>query len=320
MMTDKSSKLTRVRHILSSYLTHIELENKRNLTDINLEAEDVFCTILNILWATDLKNINKENSYSAGIDLYDEYRKIFVQVSTNGSKKKIDSSLKSFSKSHPKGHFYFLCLKVEHRIPTNINIPDGVEFNPSEDFFDCNKLIKMIENSDDSVINEVFEFLRTNQCPIDMGQLTSDLGVIVQSLIKNPEIDQMKPSLITPELQDKIEINDLLDMQSDLEEWSSFCGILDQVYSQFERFAITAVQSRVKKSYIKCKSAGKRGCDLFYAIEEELLRFIMSLDDFSNLSCERLEYGLYIVVTDTFMRCMIFEKAIQKEEYNGFAR
>lgn len=313
MTTERAKRSQLIQDKFARFITNIELSNKRNRTDINLDAEDLICSLLNILWSTNLENINKQDPYSAGIDLWDQDKKLFVQVSSDGSKSKIESALQTCSKRHQNGTFRFICLQTSHRVCHNITVPEGITYDPSKDFYDINKLLTEIDSNDDT-LDEVYAFLKTELYPEDMGRLTSDLGNIIRALTENPEIDQTKLSLITPELQSKVELNGLTDMQDEIEEWASFFGLLEQVYRQFPNSIRAVVQSRVTRSYIQQKNTGKHGIALFYAINDELRDFIISHNDLSGLSYERIEYGLHIVMTDIFMQCRIFEKTRQQEE------
>lgn len=313
MTTERAKRSQLIQDKFARFITNIELSNKRNRTDINLDAEDLICSLLNILWSTNLENINKQDPYSAGIDLWDQDKKLFVQVSSDGSKSKIESALQTCSKRHQNGTFRFICLQTSHRVCHNITVPEGITYDPSKDFYDINKLLTEIDSNDDT-LDEVYAFLKTELYPEDMGRLTSDLGNIIRALTENPEIDQTKLSLITPELQSKVELNGLTDMQDEIEEWASFFGLLEQVYRQFPNSIRAVAQSRVTRSYIQQKNTGKHGIALFYAISDELRDIIISHNDLSGLSYERIEYGLHIVMTDIFMQCRIFEKTRQQEE------
>ena len=90
MTTERAKRSQLIQDKFARFITNIELSNKRNRTDINLDAEDLICSLLNILWSTNLENINKQDPYSAGIDLWDQDKKLFVQVSSDGSKSKIE--------------------------------------------------------------------------------------------------------------------------------------------------------------------------------------------------------------------------------------
>ena len=256
MTTERAKRSQLIQDKFARFITNIELSNKRNRTDINLDAEDLICSLLNILWSTNLENINKQDPYSAGIDLWDQDKKLFAQVSSDGSKSKIESALQTCSKRHQNGTFRFICLQTSHRVCHNITVPEGITYDPSKDFYDINKLLTEIDSNDDT-LDEVYAFLKTELYPEDMGRLTSDLGNIIRALTENPEIDQTKLSLITPELQSKVELNGLTDMQDEIEEWASFFGLLEQVYRQFPNSIRAVVQSRVTRSYIQQKKQCK---------------------------------------------------------------
>lgn len=320
MTTSKSKRIQTIKTKLSRFVVDIELDNKRNLTDINIEAEDLFCSLLNILWGTNLKNPNKENPYTAGVDLYDKNINLLVQISSDGSKKKIESSLQTCANKYPECNFRFICLKGKLSLHSTILVPRKIKFNQKQDIYDLSKLLKEIDNSAEKTLEEIYNFIKEELYPEDLGKLTSDLGHVVHALATDPQIDMTRPSLITPELKDKIDLNDLTDMQDEIEEWSSFSGFLDQVYNQYSASYRAVVQSRVTRSYYQCKEKEEKGISLFYAICGDLLDFITSHNDLSDLSDERIEYCLNIVITDVFMRCRIFEKSRKLEDNNDSTR
>lgn len=320
MTTTRYKKIETIKNRLSRFVVDIELDNKRNLTDINIEAEDLFCSLLNILWKTNLRNSNKENPYTAGVDLYDKDGNLLVQISSDSSKGKIESSLLTCAKKYPGCNFRFICLKGKLTLHSTVEVPEMIKFSQKQDIYDLSKLLMEIDDSDERIINEIYDFIKQELYPEDLGRLTSDLGHIVHALATSPQIDKSRPSLITPRVKDKIDMNDLTDMQDEIEEWASFSGILEQVYNQYSSSYRAIVQSRVTRSYHQCKENGEKGISLFYAICGDLLNFVTSHNDLSDLSYERIEYCLNIVITDIFMQCRIFEKARQGETSSGSAR
>lgn len=321
MITLRAQKMEMIRSRLSRFIYNLKLSNKQHLTDMNSEAEDLFCPILNILWFTNLVNINKEIPNAEAVDLYDVKLNLYVQVSSDGSKKKVESALNGCSRLYPHSHFRFLHLNIEtKRIPSGFKIPDGMSFDPEKDFYDVGRLIREIDCLDAEHFDEMYDFIERELAMDDMGKVTSSLGIIVRILAQEPMIDNDKLSLVTPSVQDKIEINDLVDMQGEIEDWSIKCGYLDQVLFQFSSTEIVAVQHRVKRSYIQCRKNGKLGSDLFFAIVDDLRNYVISNGDLRGLTSEVIENGICIVVTDVFMKCIIFEKTKKVEEINGSAR
>ena len=122
-MSKMEYKRTEIRRELSHFANEISIDNCLNYTDINNRAEDFFCGLLNILWSVNLININKSNPYSAGYDLYDSNKHIYIQVSADGSKRKIEKSLKACANLGLKGYFKFLCLKIKHNVSIGIINP-----------------------------------------------------------------------------------------------------------------------------------------------------------------------------------------------------
>ena len=71
----------------------VKLKSAVNLLDTNVLSEDVFKTILNTIYGWDLQNANVAEQNIKAIDLVDNTAKILVQVSSDNSKAKVQSSL-----------------------------------------------------------------------------------------------------------------------------------------------------------------------------------------------------------------------------------
>ena len=69
----------------------VKLKSAVNLLDSNVLSEDVFKTILNTIYGWDLQNANVAEQNIKAIDLVDNTAKIFVQVSSDNSKAKVQS-------------------------------------------------------------------------------------------------------------------------------------------------------------------------------------------------------------------------------------
>ena len=80
MSTAKARLMRRVRWYLSIWKVNIGLDNDLGLTDINSDAEDFCCGLLNIMLGAQFQNMNLLQMNFPAIDLADNGRRICVQV------------------------------------------------------------------------------------------------------------------------------------------------------------------------------------------------------------------------------------------------
>ena len=71
MSTARARLNRRTRRYLSIWKTNIGLDNDRGLTDINSDAEDFCCGLLNIVLGAQLQNMNLLQMNFPAIDLAD---------------------------------------------------------------------------------------------------------------------------------------------------------------------------------------------------------------------------------------------------------
>jgi hypothetical protein len=90
-------ELKRLTGIITSRLSYlsseVRLNGSINLHDSNVLSEDVFKEILNITYGLKLQNANLIKQNIKAIDLIDCSSKTIIQVSSDNSKAKVQSSL-----------------------------------------------------------------------------------------------------------------------------------------------------------------------------------------------------------------------------------
>ena len=90
-------ELKRLTGIITSRLSYlsseVRLNGSINLHDSNVLSEDVFKEILNIIYGLKLQNANLIKQNIKAIDLIDCSSKTIIQVSSDNSKAKVQSSL-----------------------------------------------------------------------------------------------------------------------------------------------------------------------------------------------------------------------------------
>ena len=97
MSTARARLKRRAAQYLSKWKVNIGLENSQGRTDINADAEDFCCGLLNIVMDLNLCNANDERMNYPAIDLADETAGVCVQVTSTADATKITHTLEEFS-------------------------------------------------------------------------------------------------------------------------------------------------------------------------------------------------------------------------------
>jgi len=131
--------LDQIETILTGYHTKLRLRGSQNKQDINIEAEYLVLDLLNILFDYNFVNLNDLKFNSAGADLADVNKNVYVQVSTTDTHGKIQSSLDHIQ---AQGHLIFFHLGMESANHRNFSVPTGISFNPKNDVLNFGWVIK----------------------------------------------------------------------------------------------------------------------------------------------------------------------------------
>ncbi|MEL6008222.1 SMEK domain-containing protein [Citrobacter portucalensis] len=97
-MLDRQIQLDKLSHAFSWLSTDISLKNKISLTDINKVMEDVIMPVIGATYKYNLKNLNVEKYNHPAIDLGDPLKQFAVQVTSDGSKSKMEDTVDMFIK------------------------------------------------------------------------------------------------------------------------------------------------------------------------------------------------------------------------------
>ena len=89
-------QMERITDALSIVVTNVKLHNSRGRTDINKEAEDFYCGLLNIVLGKNLENLNLLKMDFPAIDLADKEGRLCVQVTSTEERNKVDRTLEKF--------------------------------------------------------------------------------------------------------------------------------------------------------------------------------------------------------------------------------
>lgn len=125
----------------------IKSRGQLNLLELNIHSENFYRDLFNLIFDYQLENQNKNKTNTPGIDLIDNKNKLIIQVSSTATYTKIQNSLQK-SMNYSGYHFKFISITNEPNNLTlkNYEIPLGIIFEPKEDIFDVNFLLKIIQN------------------------------------------------------------------------------------------------------------------------------------------------------------------------------
>lgn len=166
---DSDIDFTRVEKRLLEIAEAININNKNNLTDINVICEEIFGQILNKLYDINLVSLSAEVSGTfIAVDLVDYGNRIAYQVTSQNQRKKIDETVKKFNDSglyRDIDELYFLILSSdEHRYndPKTLGLNNGNNFSFTENIMNFNKLICEIKKKneiEDGFIVDVYDYI-----------------------------------------------------------------------------------------------------------------------------------------------------------------
>lgn len=143
--------------------TEIRLRGKFNMYDIHIVAETFFAELMNLIFGYQLKNINLYEHNAKAIDLIDTENKIIVQVSSDNSRGKVQSSLSGIKEEYKQNNYHFIFISISEEVTKlkekSFEIPEGIIFDPKNDCFDNKSLITHIESKGIECIKRVSDYL-----------------------------------------------------------------------------------------------------------------------------------------------------------------
>ena len=95
-MIRRKEYIENIIHSLALLQTEIGINNYVNLYDNNIVAEDFMCGLLNLIYGYNFTNANHVMRNAPAIDLVDQQNRIAVQVTSTGSREKIQNTVDQF--------------------------------------------------------------------------------------------------------------------------------------------------------------------------------------------------------------------------------
>ncbi|WP_418462610.1 SMEK domain-containing protein [Frisingicoccus sp.] len=148
---DEDIDIGRISKRLEEIAAAIKMNNKNNLTDINVICEEIFGRILDRLYDIHLVSLSAEVSGNfIAVDLIDYENRIAFQVTSRDDREKIEKTIEKFNGSDLIGYIDTLNILVlnsnihHYREPDIVRLENGKEFSYSKNILNFNKLIEEI--------------------------------------------------------------------------------------------------------------------------------------------------------------------------------
>lgn len=306
--------------IISSRLaylsTEVKLSSAVNLLDTNVLSEDVFKTILNTIYGWNLQNANMAEQNIKAIDLVDNTAKIFVQVSSDNSKAKVQSSLNKIELPKYNGYlFKFVCISkgVSHLKESSIDVPAGIRFDADTDCYDDKRLLKDAMNKDIDKIAELALYLEKSILPASTKERRPSVITYVINCLSEESLDKVtiNPNAKPFNLIPKIDLNNLIKWRDIITKYAVYSVLVDKIYRLYDKQGVNksfAVLTSLHDLYLNL-SIEREGDDLFDKLLEKVYELIDG-DGTCNdsLTREELIMNIEIVLVDAFVKCKIFKK------------
>lgn len=299
---------------LNNLATRIESRGKLNILNLHLHSENFYRDFFNKLYNFDLKNLNKKKQNVESIDLVCDLNKIVIQVSATCTKDKIESALKKKIIGNYKNYrFKFISIskdasKLKKESYAN---PYCIFFNPLDDIYDIESILKHIFSLDIDKLKEVRDFIEKELGQeVDIVKLDSNLATVINILSKENLDNNKQPITINSfEIERKILFNNLNTARNIINDYNVYHNRLDKIYSEFDTSGVNksnSVLATIRREYTKNLKI-KKDDELFNFIINNVQEKIIQSPNFIKIPIEELELCVNILVVDAFIRCKIFE-------------
>ena len=287
-----------------------------NLHDSNVLLEDVFKEILNITYGIELQNANLIKQNIKAIDLIDCSTKTFIQVSSDNSKAKVQTSLDKIELPKYEGYtFKFVCISkgVSHLKKHHFNVPEGISFNAETDCYDDKRILRDILAKDIDTIRKLASYLEESILPATADERRpSVITYVINRLADEPLAEiAVNPDTKSFDLEPKIDINSLKKWRHIISKYTVFSLLVDKIYRAYDEQGVNksfAVLSSLHDLYLNLASE-LTGDALFDKLLESVYDIVNKDYEYNeSLTREELQVNIKIVLVDAFVKCKIFKK------------
>lgn len=313
-------ELKRLTSIITSRLSYlsseVRLSGSMNLLDSNVLLEDVFKEILNITYGLKLQNANLIKQNIKAIDLIDCSSKTIIQVSSDNSKAKVQTSLDKIELPKYEGYtFKFVCISkgVSHLKKHHFNVPEGISFNAETDCYDDKRILRDVLAKDIDTIRKLALYLEESILPATADERRpSVITYVINRLADEPLAEiAVNPDTKSFDLEPKIDFNSLKKWRDIISEYTVFSLLVDKIYRAYDEQGVNksfAVLSSLHDLYLNLASE-LTGDALFDKLLESVYDIInKDYECNESLTREELQMNIKIVLVDAFVKCKIFKK------------
>ena len=313
-------ELKRLTSIITSRLAYlsseVRLSGSMNLLDSNVLLEDVFKEILNITYGLKLQNANLIKQNIKAIDLIDCSSKTIIQVSSDNSKAKVQTSLDKIELPKYEGYtFKFVCISkgVSHLKKHHFNVPEGISFNAETDCYDDKRILKDVSAKDIDTIRNLASYLEKSILPATADERRpSVITYVINRLADEPLAEiAVNPDTKSFDLEPKIDFNSLKKWRDIISEYTVFSLLVDKIYRAYDEQGVNksfAVLSSLHDLYLNLASE-LTGDALFDKLLESVYDIVnKDYECNESLTREELQVNIKIVLVDAFVKCKIFKK------------
>lgn len=313
-------ELKRLTSIITSRLAYlsseVRLSGSMNLLDSNVLLEDVFKEILNITYGLKLQNANLIKQNIKAIDLIDCSSKTIIQVSSDNSKAKVQTSLDKIELPKYEGYtFKFVCISkgVSHLKKHHFNVPEGISFNAETDCYDDKRILRDVLAKDIDTIRNLASYLEKSILPATADERRpSVITYVINRLADEPLAEiAVNPDTKSFDLEPKIDFNSLKKWRDIISEYTVFSLLVDKIYRAYDEQGVNksfAVLSSLHDLYLNLASE-LTGDALFDKLLESVYDIInKDYECNESLTREELQMNIKIVLVDAFVKCKIFKK------------
>lgn len=214
-----------IKRLLTWFVVYVNIDNKLNLTDINVYAENFIIPLLNSVLDCNLENLNTyDDENYPGIDLGDRSKRIAVQVTSSTVRQKIDKTIEKFESREEYMNFDTLYVAaLSHEKPNYRDFKTNGKYAfKQKNILSINELMSMMKDRSDSVKQEIMDSLKKKMnIPQD-----EESKLTIEDFLVNKFFEQIV----------KLAKEEVLCDSADFEESALNHGDLDVKRTRFDRY------------------------------------------------------------------------------------
>jgi hypothetical protein len=298
---------------LSWLVTRIELRGGLNILDLNIHSENFYPQLLKLIFGWDLVNLNTTVQNAPAIDLIDRKNRLIAQVSSTGTRRKINSTLGKDLSGYAGYSFKFICItraKPELRNHT-YNNPSSLVFVPADDIHDCQSLLIVINALPTDRMEAIRDFLKAElKFEGDPTKVESNLAAIIKSINDQDwKAPAGKIETIPYDIDGKITFNQLDKTQALINDYKLHHHRLAKIYDEYDRQGRNkslSILDSIRRDFLALDGSLPADDKFFRTITVTKARIRQSVNA-PALPDEELDLCVGILVVDAFIRCKIFK-------------